>query len=169
LKSSGIKATDRPERLIDDGMRGWHDWYRLNWMHKPLWTATTRKLKDVKWRGPNGATLSFEVNCESDNQLVLTFNCNACGAFDPGRPAVEYTVVKELNGSPKWQPVTVKCNELTATDPKVIEPLANWQSVTEFSISPSGTVVRDGLKADSKGRAWQGPQEIRNLQWEGGQ
>ncbi|TWT92513.1 alpha/beta hydrolase family protein [Neorhodopirellula pilleata] len=169
LKSPGIQATDRPDRLIDDGSRGWHDWYRLNWDHRPLWRATTRKLKDVKWRGPDGATLSFDVICETDNQLVLTFNCNAWGAFNPGQRPVDYTVVKELNGSPKWQRVTVKCDELTATDSSVIEPLENWRTVTEFTISPSGIVVRDGLKVDSAGQPWQGPREIRNLRWEGGQ
>jgi hypothetical protein len=169
LKSSGIKATDRPDRLIDDGSRGLHDWYLLNWGHPPLWTATTRKLKDTKWRGPDDATLSFEVICETDNQLVLTFDCNAWGAFNPGQRAVAYTVVRELKGSQEWQRVTVKCDELTATDPKVTEPLANWQTVTEFSVSPSGTVVRDGVKVDSKGKAWQGRREIRNLRWEGGQ
>ncbi len=65
--------------------------------------------------------------------------------------------------------MTVKCDELTATDPKVTVPLANWQTVTEFTISPSGTVVRDGVKVAAPGKAWQGPREIRSLQWEGGQ
>ncbi len=168
LQSSGVKATDHPDRLIDDGSRGWHDWYLLNWGHPPLWTATTRKLKDAKWRGPDDATLSFEVICETDNQLVLTFDCNAWDAY-PGKSKGTYSVVKELKGSPDWQRVTVNCDELTATDPKIIEPLANWQTVTEFSISPSGTIVRDGMKVDSKGKAWQGAREIRNLRWEGGQ
>lgn len=168
LKSSGIKATDHADLLIDDRTRGWHDWYLLNWDHPPLWTATTRKLKDIKWRGPNDATLCFQVICEADNQLVLTFDCNAWDAY-PGQPKGSYTVVKELKGSLEWQRVTVKCDELTATDPKVTQPLANWQTVTEFSLSPSGTIVRDGVKVDSKGKAWKGPREIRNLRWEGGQ
>ena len=72
--------------------------------HPPLWTATTRKLKDAKWRGPDGATLHFDVKCESDNQLVLTFNCNAWGAMVPGKPAVDYTVVKTLKASRTGKP-----------------------------------------------------------------
>ena len=168
LKSSGIKATDHPDRLIDDGTWGWHDWYLLNWGHPPLWSANTRKLKDAKWRGPDGATLSFEVICETDNQLVLTFDCNAWGAF-PGQPGGSYNVVKELKGSPEWQRVTVKCDELTATGPKLTAPIANWQTVTELTICPTGTVVRDGVKVAVPGKAWQGPREIRNLRWEGGQ
>ncbi len=168
LKSFGVMATDHPDRMIDDGARGWHDWYLLNWGHPPLWTATTRKLKDTKWRGPDDATLSFEVICESDNQLVLTFDCNSWGVY-PGQPSGSYVVVKELKGLPEWQRVTVKCDELTATDPKLTEPLANWQAVTEFSISPTGTVIRDGVKVVAPGKAWQGSREIRNLRWDGGQ
>ncbi len=168
LQAAKVKATDKPDRLIDDGTRGWHDWYRLNWGHPPLWTATTRKLKDPKWRGPDGATLHFEIKCQTDNQLVLTFNCNAWGAMIPGKPAVDYTAVKALKGSPDWQTVSVGLNELVATDPKVTAPLANWQSVTEFSLSPSGTTVRAGQKVKADGPPWRGPREIRNLHWEGG-
>ncbi len=169
LQAAGVKATDQPARVIDDGSRGWHDWYQLNWAHAPLWSATTRKLKDIKWRGPDGATLHFEVQSQTDNRLVLTFNCNAWGAFAPGKPAVDYTVVKELRGSPEWQLVTVNLAELSAIDPQVTTPLENWQSVTEFSVGASGTSGRGKDKhvkvADS---AWQGPRAIRNLRWEGG-
>jgi len=168
LGAAGVRATDKPDRLIDDGSRGWHDWYLLNWAHPPLWKATTRKLKDPKWRGPDGATLVFDVRCETDNQLVLTFNTNAWGAMVPGQPAVDYAVVKPLSASPDWQTVSVTLGELVATDPKVTTPLATWQTVTEFSISPSGTVVRDGKVVKAEGKAWVGPREIRNLRWEGG-
>ena len=169
LQAAKVKATDKPERTIDDGTRGWHDWYRLNWGHPPLWVATTRKLKDPKWRGPDGAMLHFEIKCQTDNRLVLTFNCNSWGAMIPGKPAVDYTVVKELKSSADWQAVSVQLSELTATDPKVTGPLANWQTVTEFSMSPSGSTVKDGQLVKLEGRPWQGPREIRNLRWEGGQ
>jgi hypothetical protein len=168
LKAAGVKATDRPDRAVDDGARGWHDWYRLNWGHPPLWAATTRKLRDPKWRGPDGATLAFDVRCETDNQLVLTVTVNAWGAVVPGQPAVEYSVVKPLRGSPDWQRVTVAVGELVATDPKVTAPPADWRAVTEFIVSPSGTTVKDGQKQRAGGRAWVGPREVRNLRWEGG-
>lgn len=168
LQAAGVKGTDRPDRLVDDGARGWHDWYLLNWGHPPLWTATTRKLKDPKWRGPDGGTLHFDVKCGSDNQLVLTFQTNGWGALVPGKPAIDYAVVKPLRGSPDWQPVSVTLAELVATDPAVTAPLANWQTVTEFTISPSGTAVKDGVKVKLDGKPWQGPRAIRNLRWEGG-
>lgn len=78
-------------------------------------------------------------------------------------------MVKELKGSPEWQGISVSLNDLIPTDPKVTEPLTNWQSVTEFTISPSGAIVRDGQKVKAEGLAWKGPREIRNLRWEGGE
>jgi hypothetical protein len=126
-------------------------------------------LKDPKWRGPDGATLHFEVHCQSDNQLVLTFNCNAWGAMMPGRPAVDYTVVRDLSGAQAWQTVSVKLTDLVSTDPEVTTPPDNWQTITEFSLSPSGATVIDGRKVQVSGKPWQGPREIRNLRWEGGE
>lgn len=169
LQAAKVKPTDKPERLIDDGARGWHDWYRLTWGHPTLWTAATLKLKDARWRGPDGATMHFEIQCESDSHVVLTFNCNAWGAFAPGKPAVDYTVLKPLKGSPDWQEVSVELSELIATDPKITTPLANWQTVTEFSISPKGEIVKDGQVLSVSGKSWKGQPEIRNLRWEGGE
>lgn len=166
LRSSGVRSTDVPERMIDDGSREWHDWYLLNWGHPPLWTATTRKLKDPKWQGPDGATLRFEIQCHTDNTLVLQFNCNAWGAFIPGKPAVDYTVVKELKGSRDWQEISVQLSELAATDPAISGAPGNWRTVTEFSISPSGGTVRNGIRVKVTGKAWQGPRNIRNLRWD---
>jgi cephalosporin-C deacetylase-like acetyl esterase len=168
LKAAQVKATDQPDRSIDDGSRGWHDWYRLNWGHAPLWTATTRKLKDPKWQGPDHATLTFEIRCESDNQLVITLNCNAWGAMDPRKPAVDYTVVKPLRGSKEWQPVSIALNELRSTHPTHHEPLTNWRTVTELTLSPAGPTRKGAEKADTSPKPWQGPREIRNLRWLGG-
>ena len=78
-------------------------------------------------------------------------------------------MVKELKGAADWQAVSVKLGELTATDPKVTAPLANWQTVTEFSLSPSGSIVKDGQLVKLEGRPWHGPREIRHLRWEGGE
>lgn len=169
LRAKGISVSDKQIRMIDDGTCGWRDWYQLNWSHAPLWSAFTRKLKDPKWRGPDGAKLVFEINSTSDNMLVITFNTNAWGAFVANKPAVDYTVVKELKGSSDWQTVNVSLNELMSSNPKITEPLENWQTVTEFSISPSGDAVKNGEKIKVNGKPWQGPREIKNLRWEGGE
>ncbi len=109
-----------------------------------------------------------EIKTQTDNALVLTFNCNAWGAFTPGKPAIDYTTVKQLKGSPDWQTVSVSLSDLATTNPKITAPLASWRTVTEFSLSPSGETVKDGQKIKVPGKAWQGPREIRNLHWEGG-
>lgn len=165
LLAEGVRSTDQPELMIDDGARGWHDWYVLNQSHPSLWLAGTRKLKDPKWRGPDGAVLSFEIRCFSDNQLVLTFKGNAWGAITPGRPATEHAVVRSLKGSPDWQTVTVGFSDPGSTDPSQPSGLADWKSVTEFTLSPSGMIVREGRREQVTGAAWQGPREIRNLRW----
>jgi len=165
---AGVRATDQPERMIDDGSRGWQDWFRLNWDHPPLWKAATRKLKDPKWRGPDGGTLVFEVLCESDNQLVLTFRSNGWGAFLPGKPAVDYTSLHPLTGSPDWQKVSVDVKDLVPVEPGA-PPLADWRTITELSISPSGKIgVARGEAVESSGKPWRGSRAIRNLRWEGG-
>jgi cephalosporin-C deacetylase-like acetyl esterase len=168
LRAAGVKATDLPDRLVDDGTRAWHDWYRLNWGHPPLWHAATRKMKDPKWRGPDGARLVFEIQCTTDNTLVLTFQCNGWGAVEPGKPTTDYAAVKPLKASPDWQVVSVGLDDLAATDPVNTAALANWRTVTEFSICPSGQVVQAAQKVKIDGKPWQGPREIRNLRWEGG-
>ncbi len=65
--------------------------------------------------------------------------------------------------------MSVSLNEPAAADPKITAPLANWRSVTEFSICPSGEAVKDGQKVKVDGKPWRGPREIHNLRWEGGQ
>ena len=89
--------------------------------------------------------------------------------MSPGQPAVDYTAVKDLKGSADWQTVSVRLDELIASDPKVTAPLGNWQTVTEFSISPKGEIVKEGQKVKVEGKAWQGPREIRSLRWVGGE
>ena len=166
LAAAGVKATDKPDRMIDDGRRLWQDWYQSNWGHPPLWRAFTRKLKDPKWRGPDGAKLVFDIRCESDNQLVVEVETNGWGAVEKGKPAISYNAVKQLKGSPDWQTVSVSLDELVATDPKFTSPLTNWRTVTQLSIGPTGEVVRDGAKQAMPGKPWVGPREIRNLRWE---
>ena len=168
LKAAGAKATDKPATLIDDGSRGWHDWYQLNWGHPPLWQAVTRKMHDPKWRGPDGAHLAVDVKATGDCTLVLTFRSNDWNAF-PGKPAGVYTTEKILRASDQWQTVSVGMDELLpAADKKNKSPppLTTWQTVTEFCLSPSGAAVRDGKEVKLGGKPWQGPREFRNLRWE---
>jgi hypothetical protein len=167
LEAAGVKPVDKVDRMIDDGSRGWADWFMSNWDHPPLWRASTRKLKDPKWQGPDGARLVFEIKPQADSTLVVNITTNSWSAFLPGKTAVDYAAVRELKGSPDWQTVSVGLEDLLPTNPKISAPLANWQMVTDFSICPSGEIVKDGEKI-KVGKAWSGPREIRNMRWEGG-
>ena len=163
-----MPPSDKPSPVIDDGSRGWHDWYRLNWGHPPLWQALTCKLHDPKWRGPDGAHLAVDVKATGDSSLVFTFHCNDWNAF-PGKPAGVYTVEKKVKASEDWQTVSVGLEELLpAADRKIKSPPppTTWQTVTEFSLSPSGAALKDGKEVKLGGRPWQGPRGFRNLRWE---
>jgi hypothetical protein len=166
LREAGVKPTDAVERLVDSGAQGWQDWYLQNWDHPPLWRAFTRKLKDPKWRGPDGAKLSFEIRSETDNELVIVLETNGWGAFASGKPAVDYAVAKSVAGGPDWQKVVVGLEELVATKPEINTALADWRTVTQLSIGPSGEVVRNGQKQSGSGKPWRGSREIRNLRWD---
>ena len=56
LAAAGVQATDPPERMIVEDFSGWQDWYQLNTNNPEHHQAVTRKVKDPKWRGPDGAT-----------------------------------------------------------------------------------------------------------------
>ncbi len=84
-------------------------------------------------------------------------------------PRITCPILWLSKGSPYWQSVVVKLDEFVALDPKVTAPLANWQTVSELSVSPSGSMIKDGQKVSLSGLPWKGPREIRNLRWEGGE
>ena len=81
LKKAGIKATDCAETMIDDFSRQWHDWMRLEWGNPHVWDAATRKIKDPKWRGPDGAQLAIDVKATKDCTLVIRVRQNDWGAL----------------------------------------------------------------------------------------
>ena len=169
LKAAGVQATDHPSRMIDDFARGWHDWYRLEWANPHVWSATTRKLKDPKWRGPEGARLVLEVKCPKENVLAVVAELNGWGAF-PGKSGGTYTARKHLAGSPEWQTVSIALEDMLPE--KGGGPaLKSWQTITEFSLRRSATYLENGqeVKLGNGGQGWNEPREFRNLRWEGGE
>lgn len=175
LQKAGVKATETPSRVIDDFARGWHDWFRLEWPNPHHWVATTRKIKDPKWRGPEGASLVFDVRCPTDNVLRVTVVSNGWGAF-PGKPwGIAYEARKPITGSPDWQTVTVALDDLIATkkEKEVGSRLPSWDTATELSFGWAPTYLQDGQEEpfgekNSQRNGWREPREFRNLRWEGG-
>jgi len=172
LRKAHIKATDRFSTLIDDFGRGFQDWYQLNDGNPTLWECWTRKLKDPKWRGPEGAKLFLDVKSFEENVLVFTFNCNQWDAF-PGKPVGMFSVEKKLQASKEWQTISVGVDELLPAGTKKggghkESRLENWRTVTEFCIGGSGKVIKDGASVGIGAKPWKGPREFRNLRWEGG-
>ena len=165
LQAAGVKGTDKPSRMIDDFARGWQDWYRLEWGNPHVWVATTRKLKDPKWRGPEGAKLVFEVKCPTDNVVQVSASLSDWGCY-PGKPGGKFAARKVLIGSPDWQTVTIALEDMLSDKPNV-PALTSWSTVTEFSINRAAGILKDGVET-KVGTGWNAPREFRNLRWEGG-
>jgi dienelactone hydrolase len=164
LVAAGVKATDKVSRQIDDFSRGWHDWFRLSWGNPHHWVASTRKLHDLKWRGPEGAALVFEVMCPKDNMLAIEAKMNVWGTF-PGKPSGDYSTRKALKGSPEWQTVSIKLEEMLKKDSPA--PMPSWETVTELNLTRPATCLVDGKEVEF-GKGWDAPIELRNMRWEGG-
>jgi dienelactone hydrolase len=169
LKGAGVKATDMPSRMIDDFARGWKDWYRLEWGNPHVWNATTRKIKDPKWRGPAGAKLVFEVKCPKDNTIAVIADLNGWGCF-PGKPGGSYVAGKELKGSPDWQTVSIALEDMMPAKKDCPSKMTSWEMVTELSFRREGTFWKDGKEVlfGRESPGWNEPREFRNLRWEGG-
>jgi len=168
LVAAGVRAGAKPEAMIDDGERGWQDWYRLNWGNPTLWSAFTRKIKDPLWRGPAGAKLSFEINPVNDTIVYVTLTRNAWGAFGSGSGDYVASVPLKANGG--WVSVSLGVEDFKPTDPKGAQPLKDWSTLTELAISGHATVVQDGVKTSLPSVAWKNAREVRvrEVKWGAG-
>lgn len=168
LTAAGIRPTAKRDRSIDPGTRDWQDWFRLTWGNPTLWTATTRKIKDPIWRGPDGARLAFEINPANDTILYVSLTRNAWGAFGSG--SGEYYASVPLKTAGEWTPVNLGLEDFHAVDPKKMQPLADWSTLTDLSLSAHISVVKDGVKVALPSIPWKNAAtvRIRNLRWVGG-
>ncbi len=172
LQAAKVQATDAPSRTIDDFSRGWHDWYLLEWGNPQAWVAATRKVKDLKWRGPAGAKLVFEVKCPYDIVLRVSADLNGWGVY-PGKPGGSYEARKPIKGAADWQTVSVAMEEMLSVKKTPAVPLDSWETVTELSFSWAPSYLKDGQEVsfgpeNVQRRGWPGSREFRNLHWEGG-
>lgn len=164
LKAAKARATDRPARVIDDFSRPWEDWYRLEWGNPHVWHAVTRKVKDPKWRGGEGAVLAVDVKCPLGGALVVRAWQNSWGAFGPGDTG-EYAAERELAASADWQTVRFRAEDFLPANDRTKGPLT-WGKLTELGLCGSAEAIKDGQKVKLGSQRWPEPREFRNLRWE---
>lgn len=156
LQTAGVKATDKPTRLIDDFAHGWRDWYTLSADNPHHWEFSTRKLSDPTWQGKPGQRLTFEVTAEKPNELVVVLTENFFRPYR-GKQRQAAAVVK-LAGGKEPQTVSLKLTDFG-------DGPASWQTVDLLGLR--AYVEADGKVLGSKN--WAGTQpRFRNLRWEGG-
>ena len=167
LTKAGVKATDTAEAMIDDFARAWQDWTRLEWGNPHVWDASTRKIKDPKWRGPDGAQLAIDVKAPKDCTLSIRVRLNDWGAY-PNRPGGEYAAALPVKGSPDWQTLTFSLQDFQPVNEQTKGPLTSWSTATELSLRGGAEVIQAGAKVKRGGEAWGEPRQFRNLRWVGG-
>jgi cephalosporin-C deacetylase-like acetyl esterase len=167
ISASKVLIEDSPERMICADSAAWGDWYQLNWGHSDLWSVTTRKVKDPRWRGPTGAKLRFEIAAREDSWLAVRFTSNEWGAFAAGQKA-EYSAVKKLQLKDGWATVEVDLSDLRpigATKAK----LADWSTLTDLSFTPNiPAELKTAEMTPTKGWTREFELKVRKLRWEGG-
>ncbi|MEM7477206.1 MAG: NPCBM/NEW2 domain-containing protein [Planctomycetota bacterium] len=159
LKSAGMVATERQERVIDDFQNGWQDWYQLNANNPQHWFYATRKIIDPSWMGPKGGKLAVElVTTEADNQIAVGIEVNTWQGYT-GRKKDSFQAIV---GLPKAGTNLVA---LSAADFKNRDgqSMADWDEATELTFTPAHRV------SESTTEIWKGaPAELKNLHWQGG-
>ncbi|MGD0090413.1 MAG: dienelactone hydrolase family protein [Planctomycetota bacterium] len=179
LQAARIQPTDAPAALLDDFAREWHDWYRLEWANPVVWAAVTRKVKDPKWRGPDGAKLAVDVKSPKDVGLAVRVRQNDWGAY-PGKPGGEFAAFQAVKGTGVWQTLVFALDDFLPVDAPphpTLSPrgrgqggrLESWRYLTELELCGSAEVVKDGQSAKLGGLSWPEPRLFRNLRWAGGQ
>ena len=167
LKKAGVKAIDRPDRIIQRSFDDWGDWYQVSWGNHQHAVAGTRKLTDPKWRGPDGATLSIDVKDPQGGYFLMAFDVNNWGAY-PGLAKGGYYCVKALAKTEDWQTVTIKLSDLKPRGSGISDRPKSWQGITELQIVAGLHRIPGEEKTILSGGTWPGKRELRNLQWIGG-
>lgn len=167
LQAAGVKATDRPERMIQERFDDWADWYRIGWPNPHHSLSGTRKLTDPKWRGPDGATLTIDVKDPQGGNLLMAFDVNNWGAY-AGLTKGSYYCVKPLAKAADWQTISIALSDLKPRSAKNPVLPTSWQGITDLQIVAGLHRLPGDRKTILCGGTWPGTRELRNLRWTGG-
>ena len=167
LVAAGVRATDPPERMIVEDFSDWQDWYQLNPGNSHHHLAATRKIKDPKWRGPDGAKLAIDVLAPTGGELAMTFELASWSCY-AGVPQGRYFVAKPLTASGDWQTVEIALSDLKPLDDRSRTGLASWQYLTELAITAAVRSRENGKEVVRAGGEWPANRQFRQLRWVGG-
>lgn len=167
LKAAGVKASDRPDRMIQQSFDDWEDWYKIGWGNTSHAQAGTRKLTDPKWRGPDGASLSIDVKDPQGGSFIMSFDVNNWGAYT-GLKKSGYYCVKPLAKTDDWQTVNIALSDLKPRSSGIPPLPASWQGITDLQIAAGLHRLPGDPKTILSGGTWPGTRQLRNLRWTGG-
>lgn len=156
LKMAEVKATDKADSVIDDFTHGWRDWYVLSAENPHHWEFSTRKLNDPKWQGQPGQRLTWEVEAEKPNDLVVVLTENFFRSYR-GKMQENVAVVK-LNGGKDMQTVTLEPKDFQTSDGVA---LSSWKNVDLLSLR---AYYDKGEKLVGN-KSWAGPQPVFKKLW----
>lgn len=169
LQAAGVVVTDTADRLIESDFGAMSDWYHLERGNSNHRQSFARKVKDPKWRGPDGARLAIDVLDPVGGQLVLAFEMNGWNAYAGVRPG-SYYAARQISASPDWQTLEFSLAELKPLDDKSPKSPASWQFLTELGIvARASSRSADGKSQVLAGGSWPASRQLRNLRWVGGQ
>lgn len=172
LRSAGIRGDKLRARMLQEQF-DYQDWYRLNWENPHAWSAYTRKIKDPRFGGPDGASLAMDIRVDHDTTFLLHIRNNSWGAFPEGERG-EYYAPVTVQAAPDWQTIRVELKDFQPTTAQTTEPLTHWRHVTELGLCGRLKVEKDGRSVelpevtDTSMATYHAPRHFRNLRWEGG-
>jgi len=159
LARAGVKATEKPSRLIDDFKRGWHDWYRLERNNPHHWFLATRKPVDPRWTGPKGAKLAFDIKTTAAGAVLgVEVHTNEWRGYTGAKRDTFIAVSGPLKAG--WNSVTFAASDFKNTKG---QPLKDWTELTRLAFRPANRALPENKTL----KRWPGrPPTLRNLRWE---
>lgn len=148
LKAAGVKATLKPELLIenfkDDWQKEWFTYRREEWARK------THKVYSPVWKAPAEAKLELEVLAKETNKLVIGLD--------------DYAVEIDLKGGSEWQKISLNPADFKNASGS---QLANFTNLKELRLGHQETQRDRKKNLNLKlGAQWKGPKpQFRSLKW----
>jgi dienelactone hydrolase len=164
VRAAGLVASESHDRLVEADFATLGDWYELERGHPEVHQIVTRKVKDPKWRGPDGATLAIDVRDPRGGALALSFEFNSYRQYGADRVSGEFAAELPFPASPEWRTLELKLADLIPMDGKSALP-ENWQTLCALGIS--GRLKTGGGTTLGAGR-FDAERQLRNLRWVGG-